>query len=235
MSMNATFVQVDAAELSRFVAEPALVEPLFQQDAGVPDAANLAEAMRDRIRTIGPQMLADTAARLGKTPEELTAALGSDDLLKLFESRGTRSSAQPPGLSGNREVLSIEKAWHGVHFILCGEPEPGPTLLSQAVLGGSALGSDDEGFSGYGPARYFTAGQVAQLAAQLSAPELEAAIAGRFDAGRMEELGIYPGWSASDAGLVMDGFTRLRDFYGDAANRGNAIVTCLVERNAKTH
>lgn len=228
MSMNATFVQVDAAELSRFVAEPESVESLFQEDAGVSDAfGNLAEAMRERIRTIGPQMLADTAARLGKTPEELTAALGGDDLLKLFEKRRA-GGAKPSSPSGKRDVLSLDKAWHGVHYLLCGESEPGPTLLSQAVLGGSALGDDDEGFSGYGPARYFTAEQVAQLAAQLSAPELEAEAAGRFDAGRMEELGIYPGWKASEADWVMDGLRRLRDFYAEAARKGNAIVTCLV-------
>jgi hypothetical protein len=226
MSMNATFVQVDSAELSRFVAAPELVESLFQEDAGVPDAfSNLAQAMRDRIRTIGPQMLADTAARLGKTPEELTAALGSDDLLKLFEAR---AAAQPPNPSGKRDVLSLDKAWHGVHYILCGEPEPGPALLSQAVLGGSALGDDDEGFSGYGPARYFTAEQVAQLAEQLSVPGLEAEAAGRFDAARMEELDIYPGWKSSDADWVTDGFRRLRDFYADAAKKGRAILTCLV-------
>ncbi len=226
MSMNATFVQVDTAELSQFVAEPQLAESLFQQDAGVPDAfGNLAQAMRDRIRTIGPQMLADTAARLGKTPEELTAALGSDDLLKLFEARG---AAQPPSSSREREILSLDKAWHGVHYILCGEPEPGPALLSQAVLGGSALGDDDEGFSGYGPARYFTAEHVAQLAEQLSVPGLEAEAAGRFDAERMDELGIYPGWKGADADWVIDGFRRLRDFYADAAKKGHAIVTCLV-------
>jgi len=229
VSMNATFVQVDAGELSRFVAEPQLVEALFAQDAGLPDAfSNLAQAMRDRIRIIGPQMLADTAARLGKTPEELTAALGGDDLLKLFEARGTRSASQAPSQPNQRDVLSLDKAWHGVHYVLCGESEPEATLLSQAVLGGSALGDDDEGFSGYGPARYFTAEQVAQVAAQLSAPGLEAEAAARFDPGRMEELGIYPGWNTSDADWVMDGFRRLRDFYADAASKGHAIVTCIV-------
>jgi hypothetical protein len=229
MSMNATFVQVGAAELSRFVAEPQLAESLFQDDVGDSETfGDLAQAMRERIRTIGPQMLADTAARLGKTPEELTAALGSDDLLKLFESRGTHGSAQPPDASGKRDVLSLEKAWHGVHYVLCGESERGPALLSQAVLGGSALGDDDQGFSGYGPPRYFTTDQVSQLAAQLSAPELEAEAAARFDAARMDELGIYPGSKSADANCVMDGFRRLRDFYADAANKRNAIVTCLV-------
>ena len=33
MSMNATFVQVDTAELSRLQADPSLVEVLFEDDA----------------------------------------------------------------------------------------------------------------------------------------------------------------------------------------------------------
>ena len=49
-----------------------------------------------------------------------------------------------------------------MHYVLCGEVEPGAAPLSQAVLGGVALGEDDEGSSGYGPARYFTAAQTAE-------------------------------------------------------------------------
>ena len=126
-----------------------------------------------------------------------------------------------------RAVLSLEKAWHGVHYVLCGEIEPGESLLSQAVLGGVELG-DDEGFSGYGPPRYFTAAQVAELGQALSRPELEAEAAARFDAERMSQLGIYPGWQPSHAEWVMDGLRRLRDFYSDAAKKRQAIVTCLV-------
>jgi hypothetical protein len=32
----------------------------------------------------------------------------------------------------------------------------------EALLGGSKIGDDDEGFSGYGPARYFTVAEVAE-------------------------------------------------------------------------
>jgi hypothetical protein len=165
MSMTATFVQVDAGELSQFQADPSSVEALFQ----------------DRL----------------------------------------------PG-AGSHAVLSLDKAWHGVHYVLCGEAEPGSTLLSQAVLGGADLGEDDEGFSGYGPARCFSAAQVAEIAQALSRPDLESEAAARFDAEAMSRLDIYPGWQTSDAGWVLDGLRSLRDFYSDAAVKGRAIVTCLV-------
>ena len=86
--------------------------------------------------------------------------------------------------AGERAGLSLDKNWHGVHYVLCGEAEPGVQLLSQAVMGGVELG-DDEGFSGYGPPRYFTPAKVAELAQVLSQPELESESAARFDAARM--------------------------------------------------
>jgi hypothetical protein len=241
MSMNATFVQVDAAELSRFQVDPSLVEALFEDGAAVaalPALFALTKAMQDRVRAGGPQMLAGALSslppeirkqleeRLGRSSAELAAGAGGNELLKLMEERQARSPGPEPSV-GQRAVLSLDKNWHGVHYVLCGEAEPGAQLLSQAVMGGVELG-DDEGFSGYGPPRYFTSAQVAELARALSQPELESEAAARFDAARMSQLGIYPGWQPSDATEVMDGFRRLRDFYADAADKGRAIITCLV-------
>jgi hypothetical protein len=62
----------------------------------------------------------------------------------------------------------------------------------------------------------------------MSGPQIESAAAARFDANRMSQLGIYPGWRATDVGEVIAAFRRLRDFYSDAAEKRRAIVTCLV-------
>jgi hypothetical protein len=238
MSMTATFVQIDAVELARFQRDPSLVEALFQGESVMPDAfLKLSKSMEDRVRAADPQVLAENLARLdpslrallaerlGKKPDE---AIGGDDLLKLMQERRSRFSAQKPVGRKARPTLSLDKAWHGVHYVLCGEVEPGATLLSQAVLGGTALGDDDEGFSGYGPARYFTPSQVAEITEALSRPDLEAEAAARFDPKRMSDLEIYPGWRASDADWVLDGLRSLRDFYSKAAADGHAVVTCLV-------
>jgi hypothetical protein len=120
-----------------------------------------------------------------------------------------------------------------VHFVLCGSADAGSTPLSQAVLGGVALGDDDEGFSGYGPARYFTSAAVAELSRAMSGPEIESAAAARFDAERMSQLGIYPGWRASDVGEVIAAVRRLRDFYSDATEKRRAIVSCLVRQRSR--
>jgi hypothetical protein len=182
--------------------------------------------MAEALSRFDPAMRKQLEERLGLSTSALAAGAGGDVLLKLMQEREARSAGHAP--AGARAVLSLDKAWHGVHYVLCGEVEPGAALLSQAVLGGVELGEDDEGFSGHGPPRCFSATQVAELARALSRPELESEAAARFDAARMSQLNIYPGWRPSDAEWVMDGFRRLRDFYSDAAGKGRAIVTCLV-------
>lgn len=240
MSMNATFVQVDQAELSRLRADPSLAEALFVPESAAPPGwANLSKLVQDRMRSNGPQLMATALSRLdpalreeiekrlGRTTAALSTGAGGDAILKLMEERRTRGAGMQSG-AGARAVLNLDKAWHGVHYVLCGEAEPGATLLSQAVLGGAVIGDDDEGFSGYGPPRYFPPEQVAALGQALSRPELEAEAAARFDAILMSQLGIYPGFEASHADWVMDAFRRLRDFYVNAASQRRALVTCLV-------
>jgi hypothetical protein len=258
MSMNATFVQVEETELSRIQADPSLAETLFQDGPIMPPVFGaLAKTIQDRARAVGPQVMADALSRLdpkirqqleerlGRTTSAFATGQGGDTILKMMEERRLRLAAlvssatfaeggPSAGTSSARThtSLSLDKAWPGVHYLLSGQPEPGTTLVSQAVLGGTKIGDDDEGFSGYGPARFFTVAEVAKIARTLSHPEVESEAARRFDVVQMSELKIYPGWRASEAESelewVMDAFRRLRDFYSEAATKGRAIVTCLV-------
>jgi hypothetical protein len=249
MSMNAVFVQVDPAELARLQADPSMAEALFQDGPLIPPAfMALSEKMQERVRAAGPNMLADVLkrmdpsirsqleARLGRTASAFATGQGGDDILKLMQERGARAAQVSAIAQAERTVLNLDKAWHGVHYVMCGEAEPGAALLSQPVMGGVPLGEDDEGFSGYGPARYFTPKQVAEISQAMSRPELEQEAATRFDAATMSRLEIYPGWhlpeaksdAKSDLEWLMDSFRRLRNFYSDAAVKNQAVVTCLV-------
>ena len=238
--MNAVFVQVEDAEIARFEADPDSVETLFaDQTLTSAGLLNMTAAMQERFRTMGPQTLAATFSRLpeplrqqleaslGRTTAAMAKGEGGDDILKLMEKQLARRAG--PG-GKKREVLSLEKAWHGVHYLLAGTAEPGSELRSQAVLGGVELGNDPEGFSGYGPARFFRAAHVRELSEELRRPEVEAEAAARFDPAKMSQLQIYPGWQAGneDREWLMDAFQRLRDFYSSAATQERAIITCLV-------
>ena len=231
--MVATFVQVEPALLERMKADPSVAEGLFMPEL---PAIFDPERMREAVLARGPQLLAGAMdlhpelrqqieQSLGRTQEALRSGEGGDALFALMQQR--LGGRLPGTAEGDPTELSLDKAWHGVHYVLCGAVEPGDSLLSQAVLGGTEVGED---FSGYGPARRFTPGQVAELAGALGDPQVEQDASDRYDPQRMTELGIYPfGWDEEDnREWIFDAFHELRDFYADAATRGRAVVTCLV-------
>ena len=222
--MTATFVEIDETELARIQRDPSLAEPLFEPQGAMPDVfLKLSEKMQERVRSVDPRILEHLQARLPEGSD-----LTGERLFKLMEERRARFLAARQAPSAARRTLSLDKAWHGVHYLLCGAAEPGDTLLSQAVLGGTPLGDDDEGFSGYGPARYFTPAQVVEIARELERPDLEAQCVARFDAEQMSALEIYPGWRTGDKDALLDAIRRFREFYGRAAGDRHAVVTCIV-------
>ncbi|HVN27261.1 MAG TPA: YfbM family protein [Candidatus Binataceae bacterium] len=250
MSMTATFVQVTAAQLAELVEDSDNVEGLFMDDAAVPAMGKLielGEAQRQRVLQQGPQMLEAALSRfdpqtretlqkrlgqLGIDPSGLAQGSGGEALLKLMTATKARLSGggvaagQGASASPRGRSLSIDKSWHGVHYLLCGAPEPNAALISKVVLGGTELGDD---FSGYGEARYFDAGETAAIASELGRPTLEAEMTRRYDPAQMKKLEIYPGgWSGPDLQWLMREFGNLRSFYADAAAKGLAMVTCLV-------
>src|SRR5687767_190483 len=93
---------------------------------------------------------------------------------------------RPPEDLGER--ISIDKAWHGLHFLLTGSAEPTTGDASLVVMGGAEIGDD----GGYGPARYLEVNEVRRVSAALQALSV-ADLQGRYDAAAMEAMDIYPG------------------------------------------
>ena len=257
MSMLAVFVQVEPARLAEIIEDPERITELFDSDesAGGLSRGPLAQAgpvgettellqrtpkiLAASMAMMDPAMrerLKERLAAAGINTDAMTAGgKDADALLKLMRERGqalaamvgSQQSAKPPGDSGKARQgskISLDKAWHGVHYLLCGDVEPGSAIPSQAVMGGVEVGED----LGYGPARYFEAGEVNQIAHALSAASLETEMIARFDPAQMTSLGIYPGgWKAGDVDWLMEEFRRLRKFYDDASTAKLAIVTSL--------
>jgi hypothetical protein len=57
-----------------------------------------------------------------------------------------------------RTSTDLDKAWHGIHWLLTGTADSGSEPLCYLLAGGTQIGDIDVG---YGPARSFSAEEVA--------------------------------------------------------------------------
>jgi hypothetical protein len=121
------------------------------------------------------------------------------------------------------DIVSLDKAWNGMHFMLTGQMWGGSGPLANVILGGVPIGEEDVG---YGPARSLSAEQaneVAQALDGISAADFRA----RFDAAALSEAEVYPQiWDEGDDALdyVADYFEEARHFYKSAAEQGHAVI-----------
>ena len=247
MSMMGRFVQVSPDRLKQILDDPSGVEELLranlqgssQLTAALAQIGRAPEILTGAINSLDPanrERVTKALTDLGVDPDAIARGEGRDALAKLLVQRAKarfagRAPGQPPAsaagalTAGKGADISIDKAWHGVHYLMCGQAVPGSDLASQVVMGGTDVGDD----LGYGPARYFTPVQVAAIARELSRPNLEAEMNARFDPDQMMQLGIYPGQfdSTDDRDWLMDAFRKLRQFYADASAAGLGVVACL--------
>jgi hypothetical protein len=91
-------------------------------------------------------------------------------------------------LDEEQDEIDLDKAWHGIHYLLTGSAWEGAEPLCYLVSGGETIGDVDVG---YGPARALTSKQVVDFDAALStitADELRR----RFNPQAMSKAEIYP-------------------------------------------
>ena len=237
MSMMARFIAVAPERLEEMRKSPEHVEALFVDVPVARPAPSPSPALQARFRSQAPEML---RASLDRLPPQLRTQLlqkfgiseedlARPDLGDLVMQRAAqhfatlRPAAQKSG-DGAANQISLDKAWHGLHFLLCGAAEPTSDPLGQAVFGGDEIGDD----MGYGPARYFTAAKTSEIAEALQSPELESTLRGRFDPDAMEQSGVYPGgWHHEGPDWLIDAFRNLRGFYAAASAAGQAVITAI--------
>jgi hypothetical protein len=130
---------------------------------------------------------------------------------------------------GPHADIDIDKAWHGLHFLLAGDADGGSFPLSFLLTGGTPVGEEDVG---YGPARGFRSFEVKQIAAALQTID-RTMLGERFDWQKMARARIYPDvWSRRDEEVqnrdyLLDAFEVVRDFLTGAAENGEALIVYL--------
>lgn len=153
--------------------------------------------------------------------EELTALLGDPSRVEQL-----LYASFFGGSPNGHDELEIDKAWHGLHFLLTGTAWEGAFPLNFIATGGQEVGDD----LGYGPARALTSAEVQKVDAALE-PLTRAEPGRRFDAARMTELEIYPfGWSDDPDGeleWLRDSYAELRAFVRRTAKRRSALLVYL--------
>jgi hypothetical protein len=120
--------------------------------------------------------------------------------------------------------LDLDKAWHGIHYLLTGTAWEMGEGAGAAILGGDEIGEDN----GYGPARLLSPDTVRAVSAGLDRMDAEA-LRARFDPAAMAAADVYPAiWSSSDEfDYLVPHFTELRRFYRAAADNGQAVLLAL--------
>ena len=231
MSMMAGFRQVTPELLEQLRAEPGLVEAVIMgrtaaRPPALTDVDALLSALPAELRATIDAMDPDTRAAWTAQAEQTLASLPP-------AIRGDLAGPGPGPASDEDDAavveglgpdLYIEKAWHGVHWLLCGTPMEAPPPLGDAILGGDELGAD----VGYGPARTLDTARTAAVAEALA--DLPADdIAARFDASRLDADDIYPsGWDEQGRREWLSAeYECVRDFYLDAAGEGRAVLLWL--------
>jgi Domain of unknown function (DUF1877) len=123
----------------------------------------------------------------------------------------------------------IDKAWHGLHFLLTGSAWDGHPPLNFLVSGGQEVGDVDVG---YGPARAFTAREVAEIWAaleQITSDDLRS----RFDGKQLMAAQIYPEiWDRDLAedetlGYLVEHFDSLKAFLERGAQNSSALLVYI--------
>jgi hypothetical protein len=171
-----------------------------------------------------------TIARLLEAPPLVWQVFAPDDP-EAF-ARALEEVATPAPLSlgdGEGEIGDIDKAWHGVHYLLTGTADEGDPPLNFLVAGGTDVGDDDVG---YGPPRVYRPAEVREIAAALAAVS-DDELRRRFDPPAMMRAEIYPGiWDRDPADddtleYLMGAVADLRVALATVTSNGHGLLVIL--------
>jgi hypothetical protein len=248
MSMIGRFREIPAVLLKKLKADPTLVRDIV--GGGPPTVPLPTQKLGDSPELLGvveKAMMDNREEWLKRLPPSHRAVLEKlppDKLEEFFKTVvglvaqapiPMRGAVPLPNVKGSKpkrklelgELVDVEKAWHGLHFLLSGSAEKTTPGAGQAVMGGTEIGPA----LGYGPARLLDPDEVRTVSAALSGM-IRDSLRARYDAASMEAAKVYPGgWvqggAEENCDWLLDAFETVQRFYASAASRGSAVLLYL--------
>ncbi len=156
-----------------------------------------------------------TIRKLQADPSELNA---------IFDAMGTeRDESQDEGIEGD-----LDKAWHGLHFLLTGTAADGEGPLASLLHGGVMIGDEEYG---YDVPRAMTANEVKAFHEALARMDVKT-LRGRYDPRAMHKADIYPQiWTdEGEAGFdyLIENLEILKKFTATAVQRRMGMLLALM-------
>jgi len=130
----------------------------------------------------------------------------------------------PLYLNRRKQALDLDKAWHGIHFLLCGTYGPGSPPLDFLLAGGESLSNCPEDDN-----HVFSPEQVREIAEALE-PITPEFLRLNFDPERLISEDIYPsiGWDASSdfdfTHYLAPYFVHLKEYVTAARQAGQGMA-----------
>ena len=202
MGMCLALATVADENISRILADPPLVWQVIAPD--------------------DPEMYEEARKSESKGPSLIGRLFGA-------KANAARPTADLVFADGEVVTTDLDKAWHGIHYLLTGTDGDGSPPLNLLVAGGQYVGNIDVG---YGPARVLKAREVqdAHRALELLSDE---ELRRRFLPADMIKKGIYPEiWDRDPKeddtlGYLMEHVGTLRSVLAQASGEGRGVVVYL--------
>src|SRR5262245_2438207 len=229
MSMTGNLKQVSPRFLEALKADPSLI--LAAIDFGNKSIDTEAGSfpipghLKKMVDEMPDEQRAQFYAGLAEQWKQMMADPRVSFVMKSGKERSAKGdlSLRNAGFTSDDTVrgINIDKAWHGLHYLLCGQVEADSSPLGSAILGGQEIGED----LGYGPARHLSpkeVGTVASALATLTDEELRS----RYNADRMNELELYAGGWDDEQNIdwLLDAAKEVQRYYNEAAQRGFGML-----------
>jgi hypothetical protein len=123
-------------------------------------------------------------------------------------------------------TLDVDRSWHAIHYILCGDPWEPIGVVGLAVMGGNEFGED----FGHGAARWFAPEDVHQIAAALK-PITVLAFIDLMKIRDWKDADIYScnlqAFEEAEIAHVASHYNDMRIAYMTAAAHGQAMVAYI--------